>query len=46
MMVGFTYPVTLITNTANDGSEVVNVPLGPTTTARVMVKAANNVFLT
>jgi len=41
---GLTYPVTLITNTANDGSEVVNVPLGPTTTARVMVKAANNVF--
>ena len=41
---GLTYPVTLISNTANDGSEVVNVPLGPTTTARVMVKAANNVF--
>ena len=41
---GLTYPVTLISNTANDGTEVVNVPLGTSTTARVMVKAANNVF--
>ncbi|MBK7410859.1 MAG: hypothetical protein IPJ40_24040 [Saprospirales bacterium] len=41
---GYTYPVTLATNTANDGSEVINVPYNPTTTARVMVRGSNNIF--
>ena len=42
---GFTYPFTLATGVPNDGSETVFVPVGTmTTTARVKVKAANNVF--
>ena len=41
---GLTYPVTLATSTANDGSETVTLPLGTSTTARIMVRAANNVF--
>lgn len=41
---GLTYPVTLATSTANDGSETVTLPLGTSTTARFMVRAANNVF--
>lgn len=41
---GLTYPVTLISNTPNDGTETITVPLGTSTTARVMVRAANNIF--
>ncbi|MCB9285475.1 MAG: T9SS type A sorting domain-containing protein [Lewinellaceae bacterium] len=41
---GYTYPVTLATGTANDGSEVINVPYNPTTTARIMVRGTNNIF--
>ncbi len=41
---GLTYPVTLATGTANDGTETVTLPLGTSTTARIMVRAANNVF--
>ncbi|WP_162182441.1 fibronectin type III domain-containing protein [Lacinutrix jangbogonensis] len=42
---GYTYPYTLISNTLNDGSETIIVPNVPTTSqARVMVKAANNIF--
>ncbi|HFA51197.1 MAG TPA: T9SS type A sorting domain-containing protein [Bacteroidetes bacterium] len=41
---GFTYPVTLASNTPNDGSQTVAIPNNPTTQARVMVKGANNIF--
>jgi subtilisin-like proprotein convertase family protein len=41
---GQTYPVTLLSNTPNDGSQSINVPAGTTTTARVMVRCTDNVF--
>jgi uncharacterized repeat protein (TIGR01451 family) len=41
---GYTYPITLATNTANDGSHTVVVPNNPTTQARVRVMCANNIF--
>jgi hypothetical protein len=42
---GFTYPYTLATATANDGSQPVTIPVDATTTAaRIMVRANNNVF--
>ena len=41
---GLTYPYTLATAVANDGSETINVPNLPSTTARVMVRNANNTF--
>ncbi len=41
---GFTYPVTLVSGTPNNGSAQIILPAGTTTTARVMVKANGNVF--
>jgi subtilisin-like proprotein convertase family protein len=41
---GLTYPTTLLTSTINDGSAVIIVPVGTTTTARIMVKCNDNVF--
>ncbi|KXK06343.1 MAG: M12 family metallo-peptidase [Ignavibacteriaceae bacterium] len=41
---GLTYPLTLAANTANDGSEVVNLPNISTNQARVMVEAVDNIF--
>ncbi len=41
---GLTYTATMIAGTDNDGSEIVAVPLGVTSTARVMVKCSDNVF--
>ena len=42
---GLTYPITLASNTANDGSEVVTIPaIADTDNARVMVEAADNIF--
>ena len=41
---GFTYPITLIESTPNDGSAEVIIPNQITTTARIKVKAADNVF--
>ena len=44
---GYTYPITLLANTANDGSADITVPnLGPAaiTTCRIMVEAADNIF--
>jgi uncharacterized repeat protein (TIGR01451 family) len=41
---GYTYPVTLLAGTANDGSEPVTVPDNETTQARVKVECADNIF--
>ena len=41
---GNTYPVTLISNTPNDGSESVVLPGIGTTTARIKIEASGNVF--
>ncbi len=41
---GLTYTTTLISNTPNDGSEVITVPNIPAIYCRVMVKPTNNVF--
>ena len=41
---GFTYPHTLATGVANDGSESITVPNISTTMARVKVEAATNIF--
>ena len=41
---GNTFPETLIAGTANDGSEQITLPNLPTTTARIKVEAADNVF--
>lgn len=44
---GYTYPITLLANTPNDGSQAITVPtLGQPTvsTCRVMVEAADNIF--
>ncbi|MCU0347584.1 MAG: M12 family metallo-peptidase [Saprospiraceae bacterium] len=41
---GFNYPYSLVVSTPNDGSETVFLPDVTTTTARVQVEAADNVF--
>lgn len=41
---GLTYPYTLVTNTSNDGSEVLIVPNLRTILGRVKVQARNNIF--
>ena len=41
---GLSYPVTLAQGVVNDGSEAVLLPGDATTTARVMVKASDNIF--
>jgi hypothetical protein len=41
---GFTYPITLLAGTTNDGSAFVNVPDAVSTQARVRVMASNNIF--
>ena len=41
---GLTYPIVLLSGTPNDGSESISVPDNQTTTARVMVEAADNIF--
>ncbi|NLF64966.1 MAG: DUF11 domain-containing protein [Chloroflexi bacterium] len=41
---GYTYPITLATNVANDGSHTVVAPNNPTNQARVRVMCANNIF--
>lgn len=44
---GYTYPITVLANTPNDGSQSITVPVvGPSavTTCRIMVEAADNIF--
>tara|TARA_B110000046_G_scaffold157949_1_gene169617 strand:- start:124 stop:3420 length:3297 start_codon:yes stop_codon:yes gene_type:complete len=41
---GMTYPIVLASGTPNDGSESISIPDYQTTTARVMVEAADNIF--
>lgn len=41
---GQTFPTVLAASTANDGSEVVTIPVGTTTTARIKVEAVGNIF--
>lgn len=41
---GFTYPITLVENTLNDGSQSVIIPNTSASAGRIMVKADNNIF--
>lgn len=41
---GLTYPTVLLANTANDGSQLINVPNIATTTARIMIVSASGTF--
>jgi Metallo-peptidase family M12B Reprolysin-like/FG-GAP-like repeat len=41
---GNTFPTVLAANTPNDGSQVVTIPVGNTTTARIKVEAVGNIF--
>jgi len=41
---GYTYPYTILSNTPNDGSESIMIPNYITSTARIMVEAADNIF--
>lgn len=41
---GLTYPTVILASTPNDGTEAVNMPNTPTTTARIKVEAVGNIF--
>ena len=41
---GNTFPITLASSTPNDGSQDIIVPNGLTSTARIMVKAVDNIY--
>jgi hypothetical protein len=41
---GYTYPITLATGVLNNGSALITVPSVTTTTGRIMVRGAGNIF--
>ena len=41
---GYTYPYTLVSNTANDGTETIIIPSATTNKGRIMVRSIGNVF--
>lgn len=41
---GNTFPIILAANTANDGTHILRIPVGDTTTARIKVEAISNIF--
>ena len=41
---GQTFPTTLLASTPNDGSQLVTIPIGNTSTARIKVEAVGNIF--
>ena len=41
---GLTFPIMLADDVANDGAHTVIIPGNPTTEARILIKASNNVF--
>ncbi|MFH1320582.1 MAG: reprolysin-like metallopeptidase [Bacteroidota bacterium] len=41
---GNTFPITIASNTPNDGTQNITVPNNPTSNARVKVEAADNIF--
>lgn len=41
---GYTFPITLLASTPNDGSQSLTIPNIPTTTARIRIKAEGNIF--
>ncbi|MEZ4792267.1 MAG: M12 family metallo-peptidase [Gelidibacter sp.] len=41
---GNTYPITLVANTSNDGSQAITVPNNPGNQNRIMVKGSNHIF--
>jgi hypothetical protein len=41
---GQTYPYTLVQSTPNDGSHTITIPAIATTSGKIMVKGANNIF--
>ncbi len=43
---GDTYPTTLVSNTPNDGTEFVTMPLNGTVTGRIKIEAVGNIFFT
>ncbi|MEO8768730.1 MAG: reprolysin-like metallopeptidase [Ferruginibacter sp.] len=41
---GYTWPIVLVANTPNDGTETVTIPNNVTTTARVVIESVGNIF--
>jgi hypothetical protein len=41
---GVTFPTVLAASTANDGTEVLTIPVGATTTARIKIESVGNIF--
>ncbi len=41
---GLTYPITLASNTPNDGTQMITVPSNLTNSARIKIESSNNIF--